>query len=322
MGGKNTYPRIDLEITPEKISNLETSIKIFMDNQSENIKRFFKEKKYKKQTIEYKIDALNNNIQTESDDDATFHTDYVIQWTIEGSHFSNTTNCQLTFFNIGGLLGANGFLYQISMFYYYFMKIPINNRTQENIQKDIDDCLKLIDQSNIIKLNARWNVHLNGKYLNNLKAAKDFLMNLFHEHLTDSIFSHINNSIIHRIWKFCKKKFRNFGVILFYGLTKRLTKNEYIKEKNKINRDYLIKKIFENLNLETFSKYNLFIIASDNDIDSWTNYGATFYGYHLIGGTPYAKNYLLMLKMVLIQEIMMIAKIKNYMIFILKKLMT
>lgn len=292
MGGNNTSPRVDLDINDNKIKNLETEIDKFMERQTANINKFFIDKKFKKQNIEYIIDG-NNNIQMENDDDdATSLTDYAIQWTIEGSNCSNSTNCQLTLFNIGGFLGANGFLYQISLFYYYFMKIPTENRKEESIQKDINDCLEYIDNGNISELNIKWNVDLNENYLNNLKSAKEFLINLFHEKLTDGVFEHITNKIIRRIWKYCTKKVRNFGAIIFYGLTKKLTKEEYIKEKNRINRNYLIKDILKKLELKTFAEKNIFIIASDNDIDSWKNYGATFMGYYLKGANdkyPFAR---------------------------------
>lgn len=39
----------------------------------------------------------------------------------------------------------------------------------------------------IYELNIKWNVDLNENYLNNLKSAKEFLINLFHEKLTDGV---------------------------------------------------------------------------------------------------------------------------------------
>ena len=44
--------------------------------------------------------------------------------------------------------------------------------------------------------------------------------------------------------------------------------------------------------MKTFAEKNIFIIASDNDIDSWKNYGATFMGYYLKGANdkyPFAR---------------------------------
>ncbi len=76
-------------------------------------------------------------------------TTMTFQWSIHGSNYANTTKCNLTLFNIGNLLGAIGSLYSISLFYYYFMKIPIDNySTEESIKKDIEDCLTYIDNGN------------------------------------------------------------------------------------------------------------------------------------------------------------------------------
>lgn len=284
MGGLFTNSKVDLdlEVNDGKIKTLENGIIKFMDKQSENIIKFFQDKKFKKQKIEYTIDS-KNGIQTKDDDNATILEDYVIQWTIESSNSSNSTNCQLTLFNIGGFLGANGFLCQISLFYYYFMKIPTEKREEKNILKDIDDCLDYIDKRDISGLYSKWNVILKNKDLNNLKAAKDFLTNLYHNNLKDSIFDKISNNFVKKIWKSLKAKITNFITIILYGLTEKLTIEEYIKEKNRINRKKLMEQIFGKLNLETFAEYNIFIIAIDNDTYSWKNYGVAFCGYPLKG---------------------------------------
>ena len=287
MGNNNS--NIDLEITDRKINNLEHELDTFMYNQTKNIETIFRDKNHKKQNIEYIIYS-NNKIEIKSNDLISLD-DYAIQWSIQGSNYANTTKCHLTLFNIGWFLGAHGFLYSTSLFYYYFMKIPTTNRQEEEIKKDIDDCLKYIDKGDIDKLNSKWDVHLNDIYLNDLKEAKNFLINLFHEKITDNIFQKLNNKIIKRIKNFCKTKISNFFTIIYYFLTVKLSKEIYIKQKNNINRNYLIQKILSNLKLETFENNNIFVIATDNDVDAWKNYGATFKGYYLegLGEMDYAR---------------------------------
>ncbi len=189
--------------------------------------------------IEYSIVA-NNNFHTNEKEIKSLY-DHVIQWSIHGFNYANSTKCNLTHFNIGNLVGANGFLYSISLFYYYFMKIPIDNySTEEIIKKDIEDCLTYIDNGNIAKLNEKWNVKINEKYLNNLRLSKDFLINQFQEKISDDIFEKLNNNIIKKIWVCCKTKICKFCTIIFFFITEKLSKKEYIKKKNIINKKYLI----------------------------------------------------------------------------------
>ena len=278
----NSSSNIDLKITKEKIDNLERAVEIFMKEQEKNIISIFNDPKFKVQkNIEYNIDP-NNKFQRNENEITALH-DYVIQWFIQGSNYANSTRCNLTLFNIGSLLGANGLLYSISLFYYYFMKIPIDNITEEVIKKDIEDCLKYIDNGDINQLNLKWNVHLNDNQLNNLRLAKDFLVNQFQEKINEDIFQKLNNNIIKRIWQCCKTKFVNFCSIIFFFLTEKLSENEYIKTKNRINKYYLIQKILTKIDIETFENNNIFIISTDNNVDSWVNYGATFQGYYLRG---------------------------------------
>jgi hypothetical protein len=68
---------------------------------------------------------------------------------IQGKNKLNITNCDFTLFNIGGFLGSDGFLYSICLFYYYFMKIPSENREKNDVIKDIETCLEHIDNGNI-----------------------------------------------------------------------------------------------------------------------------------------------------------------------------
>ena len=90
-----------------------------MNNQSKKIKTIFNEN-CKKQNIEYNIGA-NSKIEINSNDLISLD-EYAIQWFIQGSNNANSTKCQLTLFNIDGFLGAYGFLYTISLFYYYLLK--------------------------------------------------------------------------------------------------------------------------------------------------------------------------------------------------------
>lgn len=250
---------VDLEITEQKISNLERAVEIFMNNQKKNIISIFNDPKFQvQQNIEYNIDA-NNKFQRNENDITALH-DYVIQWSIQGSNYANSTRCNLTLFNIGSLLGANGFLFSISLFYYFFMKIPTDNATEEVIKKDIEDCLKYIDIGDINQLNLKWKVHLNNNQLNNLRLAKDFLINQFQEKITDDIFQKLNNNIIKKIWDSCKTKICNFCTIIFFFLTEKLSKNEYIKTKNRINKNYLIQKLLKKLDIETFKNNNIYLL--------------------------------------------------------------
>lgn len=68
------------------------------------------------------------------------------------------------------------------------MKIPIQNRDTNEIMRDIEIWLNHIDNSNIEELNSKWRVELNDDLLKNLKIAKDFLINLFQEKITENIF--------------------------------------------------------------------------------------------------------------------------------------
>ena len=84
------------------------------------------------------------------------------------------------------------------------MKIKIENRKKNEIMNDIETCLNYIDNYNIKELNSKWRVELDDDLLNNLKVAKDFLMNLFQEKLTDDIFGKINNTVVKKIFRACK----------------------------------------------------------------------------------------------------------------------
>ena len=74
----STNSNIDLEITTEKITNLEGEIEIFMENQKSNIIEIFNDPKFgSPKNIEYSIDA-NNNCHSNENEIKSLH-DYVIQ---------------------------------------------------------------------------------------------------------------------------------------------------------------------------------------------------------------------------------------------------
>ena len=202
----------------------------------------------------------------------------------------------MTLFNIGGFLGSDGFLYSICLFYYYFMKIPSENREKKDIIKDIETCLEHIDNGNIYELNSIWRVELNDDILNSLKFAKDFLINSFHEKITNDIFDKLSNNILNKIqkaFKSFKKGVSRFFSCIYYFLIKLISedkynnivnnKENYIKEKIRINKDNIDNEILKNLNLEFFSQNNIFILASDDNTTPYINYGATFTGYYIKG---------------------------------------
>ena len=293
MGNRNIEYE-NPEISNDKRLNLENSIRNFIQNQNEKIKLCFEKKDYKRQRIDsFKIG--NDSIQKNEDFGLT---DYAIQWSIGGNNEINSTNCHLTFFNIGSLLGSDGFLYSICLFYYYFMKIQIKNRKKYAIMNDIEMCLNYIDNSNIQELNNKWRIELDDNLLNNLKVAKDFLMNLFQEKLTDDIFDKINNTVINKIYRACKsfaKGVSKFVSIIFFGIICKLSEREeeektriekeeiYIKRKNAINKQDLFNLILNSLNYEFFSENNIFILATDDNTVQYKNCGTAFIGDYIEG---------------------------------------
>ena len=278
------------ELTEGKIKALENSIRIFIDEQEENIKLLFNDKNLKEQKIDYIIDA-NDKLIKGNRNPLQCNTDYAIQWSIQGNNEINSTKCHLTFFNIGGLLGANGFLYSICQFYYFFSKIPNENRNKTDVIEDIEMCLKLIDEGEISKLNFKWRTNINKEILNNLRLAKDFLLNLFHEKITNELFETSNNKLIQKIMRRCPS-FRQNGVSklflhIFYFLTCQLSEREreeeYLKEKNAINRYHLPRILLKQINLNFFAENNVFILASDDDTVPLKNFGVAFMGKHIPG---------------------------------------
>lgn len=231
----NSQPKYE-----DQSDEIEISINIFKENQKDNIKKIFEDDNFKTQSIEYSINADN---KYHNEDNLETLYDYAIQWSIEGNNRLNTTNCHLTLFNIGGLLGFDGFLYSIGLFYYYFMKIPFENRENKEVIKDIETCLQHIDNGNINELNLIWRVELNEKILNNLRYAKDFLINLFHEKITNEIYEKLTYNILNKIFK--KAKSIKNGVCRLFSLIIQfiLPSNNSNKEENyKKKKMQLIKK--------------------------------------------------------------------------------
>ena len=279
------------ELTTEKIYALEQNIWLFIKEQEENIKNLFNDESYVQQNIEYKIDEQNNNIIKENENPLKAIEDYSIQWSIQGNNKINSTNCHLTFFNIGALLGDKGLLYIISQFYYFFSKIPTENRENTAINRDIETCLNYIDSGNIQELNIKWRTNLNEDSLMELRMAKDFLINLFHEKITSDIFDKISNNLFSKIIGKCKSFFngvsRIIAVLSFFfpsdSQNKCKEENEYLKRKNAINKYHLPKILLKNINLEFFSKNNIFILASDDNTIPLKNLGVAFVGGYING---------------------------------------
>ena len=279
------------ELTTEKIYALEQNIRLFIKEQEENIKNLFNDESYVQQNIEYKIDEQNNNIIKENENPLKAIEDYSIQWSIQGNNKINSTNCHLTFFNIGALLGDKGLLYIISQFYYFFSKIPTENRENTAINRDIDTCLNYIDSGNIQELNIKWRTNLNEDSLMELRMAKDFLINLFHEKITSDIFDKISNNLFSKIIGKCKSFFngvsRIIAVLSFFfpsdSQNKCKEENEYLKRKNAINKYHLPKILLKKINLEFFSENNIFILASDDNTIPLKNLGVAFVGGYING---------------------------------------
>ena len=293
MGIRNTRVEPESpELTEEKVRALENSIKVFIEEQKDNIKSIFNDKDLTEQTIEYVIDGNNEILKEGNVNPLKCLKDYSIQWSIKGNNEVNSTKCHLTFFNIGGLLGANGLLFSICEFYYFFSKIQSENRQDGDIIQDIEKCLKLIDEGKINELNIIWRANINQEILNDLRMAKDYLINLFHEKVTNDIFDNINDNIVTKIMKKCVslgKGVSKFLVYILYLLSFQLSgykqrenaKNEYVKYKNSINKYNLSKILLNKINMDFFSQYNIFVLASDDNTIPLKNLGVAFTGMYI-----------------------------------------
>ena len=281
MGNSNRNLEEDININDVKIGNLNNEIRRYMDNNIDYFRTIFSNENYTRKLINF---IFNEDDKPTTNQNGIIPLrDYTTNWSVDYNDDDNSTKCQLLLFNIGSFLGANGFLYSISLFYYYFMKIPTEFRTESDIKNDIDICLKFIDKGNINELNGMWNTNLDNDHLNNLRLAKDVLINLFNEKLSYDIFQRMKCNIIKRIWRKATTPITNLWAIISFFLTKKLSLNNYIKQKNNINRNYLITKILNDLTPKTFMDNNIYIIATDCNKNSAKNIGATFTGY-LING--------------------------------------
>ena len=294
MGNKSFK---DPNVSDQEIKQLEEKIKDFIDSQKQDIEAFFKNKKQEKKKIGFQIND-NNEITTDSDE-VKYLEDYVIKKTWNGNNRINTTKCYLSIFNIGYLLGKDGLLYSICMFYYCFLNFKIEEKTEKEIRKEIDNCLSAIDQGNSDYLNNIWKIKLDKGKINDLRLAKYTLGNLFEDGINDIIYNKIHNRFLRFIAKFChssRQKINKFCCIIFYlfggslkeELKNRQKRNEanYIKEKNLINNKKILDKLIEILTKDAyyfFKYYNLFILALDDNSKLGENCGATFMGYPLKG---------------------------------------
>ena len=155
MGNKSFK---DPNVSVQEIKQLEEKIKDFIDSQKQDIEAFFKNKKQEKKNILFQIND-NNEITTNSDE-VKYLEDYVIKQTWNGNNRINTTKCFLSIFNIGYLLGKDGLLYSICMFYYCFLNFKIEEKKEEEIREKISNSLSAIDQGNSDYLNHIWKIKL------------------------------------------------------------------------------------------------------------------------------------------------------------------
>ena len=84
MGIRNTRVEPESpELTEEKIRALENSIKVFIEEQKDNIKSIFNDKDLTEQTIEYVIDGNNEILKEGNVNPLKCLKDYSIQWSIK-----------------------------------------------------------------------------------------------------------------------------------------------------------------------------------------------------------------------------------------------
>lgn len=272
------------------INQLKIKVKDFIRNNEEAIRKKYTNPKNQKQVISYSI--LDNGIKNVELKELPLE-DYVIQWSISGGNKINTTKVQLTFFNLGSFLGANGFLYSISVFYFYFIQLN-TNRDKKYIREDIINCLKYIDSGDIMNLKKIFKTDIDIETLKIIKSAKIYLINIFKELIDEEIYEIIinQNKTYKKIWSFCKNGAKTIVCAIVWALTLsyynlfRNRNGDSVKSKNKYNR----KKILENIitiiskkNNNFFEKNNLFIIAVDDCTQRGKNNGGTFFGDYMEG---------------------------------------
>ncbi len=213
MGANYNFP------SKFNIKQLENKIKEFIQSNKETIKRkYILDPQKQKQPIDYSI--LDNGIENKE----FSYEDYVIQWSISGGNKINFTKVQLTFFNLGAFLGANGFLYSISVFYFYFIQMN-TNRDKNSIKEDIINCLKYIDSGDIESLRIIWKTNLDNNTLRILKCAKNHLINIFRELIDDEIYEIITTQ--KNIWKKIWRKFKKGAKVVLCSIVFAITFGHY-----------------------------------------------------------------------------------------------
>ena len=265
------------------IEKLEQKIKEYCDQNKQKIKNMFDLEFFSEENIEFNIEKSD---QIKKIDNGKMLTDFVIQWSIPGK--MNSTNCRLTFFNLGSFLGANGFLFSICTFYSYFLRIEKEPKTKAEKETIILNCLNYIDNKDKDKLKEIWKVDINDDILKTLRIAKNFLINNIYmskEEIGKDICNLIEDKFYGKLDK-CKNFFKKIWIHLIYFFQKNYKQKEadYVHFKNSINK----KKIFEKIdsllrNLEKFKKYNIFILATDDNTKREKNSFSTFMGYYCEG---------------------------------------
>ena len=98
----------------------------------------------------------------------------------------------------------------------------------------------------IIELNLIWRVELNENILNNLRYAKNFLINLFHEKITNEIYENLTHNILSKMFKkvksFGKGVCRIFSCIFFFFISSNNSNNENFKKKIDLIKKKFIEK--------------------------------------------------------------------------------
>lgn len=264
--------------TDDDIKELEQKIKTFCNENEQKIKNVFNSQFHAEEKIEI---HFGDNDQITKNDKGEMLTDFVIQWSIPGN--MNSTNCRLTFFNLGSFLGANGFLFSICTFYSYFFNIENIDNSKIERKGIIQNCLNYIDNKDKEKLKAIWKVDdINDDVLKTLRIAKNFLINNIYmskEEIKEDINTLIEDNF-NGIWKktkgFAKKLWMMF-THLFHKKSYNQNEKDYIDFKNNLNK----KKIFEKIyllfqNFENFKNNNIFILATDDNTIKEKNCYSTF----------------------------------------------
>lgn len=271
--------------TENDIKELEKKIEKFCEKKKNKIIDMFNSEFYSEENIEFQIGEKN---QIKKIDNGNMLTDFVIQWSIPGK--MNSTNCRLTFFNLGSFLGANGFLFSICTFYSYFLNFGSKDQSELDRKGIIRECLNYIDNKDKDKLKEVWQVDINDDILKTLRIAKNFLINNIYmskNEITEEINRLIENKF-YGTWGKIKGFFKKIWmliIIFFHKKDYKKKEKDYIKFKNNINNKKIFEKIFDLLlnNVLDFKKYNIFILAIDDNTINKKNCYSTFMGYYFKG---------------------------------------